>query len=92
MRRHPGIARRPDADPTTTARAVPIYATTSYVFHDIIHIRTHWLRDTGADAESVRLFLTLLGLETLHVRLSVGIEDVRDIIADLDQALKVSLA
>jgi len=25
-----------------------------------------------------------------YVRLSVGIEDVRDIIADLDQALKVS--
>ena len=26
-----------DADPTTTARAVPIYATTSYVFHDTEH-------------------------------------------------------
>ena len=24
-------------DPTTTARAVPIYATTSYVFHDTEH-------------------------------------------------------
>ena len=24
-------------DPTTTARAVPIYATTSYVFHDTDH-------------------------------------------------------
>ena len=27
-----------------------------------------------------------------YVRLSVGVEDVRDIIADLDQALKVSQA
>ena len=25
------------ADPTTDARAVPIYATTSYVFHDSQH-------------------------------------------------------
>ncbi len=36
----------------------------------IIYIRTHWLRDTGAHAR-VRSgrFLTLLGLETLHLRL-----------------------
>ena len=26
-----------EPDPTTTARAVPIYATTSYVFHDTDH-------------------------------------------------------
>ena len=26
-----------EADPTTDARAVPIYATTAYVFHDFQH-------------------------------------------------------
>ncbi|HPS53834.1 MAG TPA: aminotransferase class I/II-fold pyridoxal phosphate-dependent enzyme, partial [Phycisphaerae bacterium] len=35
----------------------------------IIHIRTHWLRDTGAAQSPFASFLFLLGLETLHVRL-----------------------
>ncbi|HVT89252.1 MAG TPA: aminotransferase class I/II-fold pyridoxal phosphate-dependent enzyme [Tepidisphaeraceae bacterium] len=35
----------------------------------IIHIRTHWLRDTGACQSPFASFLTLLGLETLHLRL-----------------------
>ena len=35
----------------------------------IIHIRTHWLRDTGALQSPFGAFLTLLGLETLHLRL-----------------------
>jgi O-acetylhomoserine (thiol)-lyase len=34
----------------------------------IIHIRTHWLRDTGACMSPFASFLFLLGLETLHVR------------------------
>ncbi len=34
----------------------------------IIHIRTHWLRDTGACQSPFGAFLTLLGLETLHLR------------------------
>jgi O-acetylhomoserine (thiol)-lyase len=34
----------------------------------ILHIRTHWLRDTGATQSPWGSFLTLLGLETLHVR------------------------
>jgi len=34
----------------------------------IIHIRTHWLRDTGACQSPFASFLTLLGLETLHLR------------------------
>jgi O-acetylhomoserine (thiol)-lyase len=33
---------------------------------------------------------TQTGVSPEYVRLSVGIEDVRDIIADLDQALKAS--
>ena len=35
----------------------------------IIYIRTHWLRDTGAAQSPWGAFLTLLGLETLHLRL-----------------------
>jgi O-acetylhomoserine (thiol)-lyase len=35
----------------------------------IIHIRTHWLRDTGAAMSPFAAFLFLLGIETLHVRL-----------------------
>ncbi len=35
----------------------------------IIHIRTHWLRDTGGSMSPFAAFLFLLGIETLHVRL-----------------------
>lgn len=35
----------------------------------ILHIRTHWLRDTGACQSPWGAFLTLLGLETLHLRM-----------------------
>jgi O-acetylhomoserine (thiol)-lyase len=35
----------------------------------IIHMRTHWLRDTGACQSPFASFLTLLGLETLHLRM-----------------------
>jgi len=35
----------------------------------ILHIRTHWLRDTGACQSPFGSFLTLLGLETLHLRM-----------------------
>ncbi len=35
----------------------------------IVHVRTHWLRDTGACMSPFAAFLFLLGLETLHVRL-----------------------
>ena len=37
-----------EADPTTDARAVPIYATTAYVFHDFQHAADRvGLRDAG---------------------------------------------
>lgn len=37
-----------EADPATDARAVPIYATTSYVFHDSQHAADRFgLRDAG---------------------------------------------
>jgi O-acetylhomoserine (thiol)-lyase len=35
----------------------------------LLHIRTHWLRDTGACMSPFASFLTLLGLETLHLRM-----------------------
>lgn len=35
----------------------------------ILHIRTHWLRDTGACMSPFAAFLFLMGLETLHLRM-----------------------
>lgn len=35
----------------------------------ILHIRTHWLRDTGAAMSPFAAFLTLMGIETLHLRM-----------------------
>jgi O-acetylhomoserine (thiol)-lyase len=35
----------------------------------ILHIRTHWLRDTGATQSPFAAFLLLLGIETLEVRI-----------------------
>lgn len=34
-----------------------------------IHIRTHWLRDTGAAMSPFAAFLFLQGIETLHLRM-----------------------
>ena len=36
----------------------------------IIHVRTHWLRDTGAAQSPFAAFLFLLGVETLQLRLA----------------------
>ena len=38
----------------------------------IMHIRTHWLRDTGAALSPFGSFLFLQGLETLHLRTAEG--------------------
>ncbi len=35
----------------------------------VVHMRTHWLRDTGACLSPFAAFLFLLGLETLHLRM-----------------------
>ena len=35
----------------------------------LIHMRTHWLRDTGAAMSPFAAFLMLQGLETLHLRM-----------------------
>jgi O-acetylhomoserine (thiol)-lyase len=43
----------------------------------IIHIRTHWLRDTGACMSPFAAFLFLLGLETLHVRMPRHVQNAQ---------------
>ena len=35
----------------------------------LLHIRTHWLRDTGAAMSPFAAFLFLMGIETLHLRM-----------------------
>jgi len=35
----------------------------------LVHIRTHWLRDTGGCMSPFAAFLFLMGLETLHLRM-----------------------
>ncbi len=41
----------------------------------IMHIRTHWLRDTGAAMSPFAAFLTLLGVESLHVRIERHVQN-----------------
>ena len=43
----------------------------------ILHIRTHWLRDTGASMSPFAAFLFLLGVETLHVRLERHVKNAQ---------------
>jgi len=43
----------------------------------LLHIRTHWLRDTGACMSPFAAFLFLLGIETLHVRMPRHCENAR---------------
>ncbi|HUJ12043.1 MAG TPA: O-acetylhomoserine aminocarboxypropyltransferase/cysteine synthase [Verrucomicrobiae bacterium] len=45
----------------------------------IIHIRTHWLRDTGGCMSPFAAFLFLLGLETLHVRMQRHCENAQKV-------------
>jgi O-acetylhomoserine (thiol)-lyase len=45
----------------------------------IIHIRTHWLRDTGACMSPFAAFLFLLGLETLHLRMQRHCENAQTV-------------
>ncbi len=51
----------------------------------IIHIRTHWLRDTGGCQSPFGSFLTLLGLETLHVRMERHVENAQAVAEFLDE-------
>ncbi|WP_315850028.1 PLP-dependent transferase [Rhodopirellula sallentina] len=44
-----------------------------------IHIRTHWLRDTGAAMSPFAAFLFLMGIETLHLRMPRHCENAQKI-------------
>jgi len=43
----------------------------------VVHIRTHWLRDTGAAMSPFAAFLFLLGVETLHLRMKRHCENAQ---------------
>jgi O-acetylhomoserine (thiol)-lyase len=43
----------------------------------IMHMRTNWLRDTGAAQSPFASFLLLLGIETLHVRLERHVQNAQ---------------
>ncbi|MDA3899716.1 MAG: aminotransferase class I/II-fold pyridoxal phosphate-dependent enzyme [Spirochaetes bacterium] len=55
----------------------------------IIHIRTHWLRDTGACLSPWAAFLFLQGLETLHLRIPQHIENANKVARFLTDHPKV---
>ncbi|HRU07102.1 MAG TPA: O-acetylhomoserine aminocarboxypropyltransferase/cysteine synthase [Candidatus Brocadiia bacterium] len=56
----------------------------------IIHIRTHWLRDTGACMSPFASFLTLLGVETLHVRLERHVRNAQTLAEWLERRSDVA--
>ncbi len=50
-----------------------------------VHIRTHWLRDTGAAMSPFAAFLFLQGLETLHLRMPRHCENAMKVAQFLQQ-------
>ncbi|MEM9294520.1 MAG: O-acetylhomoserine aminocarboxypropyltransferase/cysteine synthase [Planctomycetota bacterium] len=50
-----------------------------------VHIRTHWLRDTGACMSPFAAFLFLQGLETLHLRMPRHCENAQKVAEFLHQ-------
>jgi O-acetylhomoserine (thiol)-lyase len=51
----------------------------------IMHVRTHWLRDTGAAMSPFASFLTLQGLETLHLRMPRHCENALEVARFLEK-------
>ena len=51
----------------------------------IIHMRTHWLRDTGGCQSPFGSFLTLLGIETLELRMQRHAENAAAVAAWLEK-------
>ena len=45
----------------------------------LVHIRTHWLRDTGAAMSPFAAWVTIQGLETLHLRIERHCENAQAI-------------
>jgi O-acetylhomoserine (thiol)-lyase len=50
----------------------------------IMHVRTHWLRDTGACLSPFGAFLFLQGLETLHLRMPRHCESAQTVAEHLE--------
>jgi O-acetylhomoserine (thiol)-lyase len=50
-----------------------------------VHVRTHWLRDTGACLSPFAAFLFLLGIETLHLRMPRHCENALAVARFLEQ-------
>ena len=51
----------------------------------IIHIRTHWLRDTGGCMSPFAAFLFIQGLETLHLRMARHCENAQKVAEFLEK-------
>ncbi len=51
----------------------------------LVHIRTHWLRDTGAAMSPFAAFLFLQGLETLHLRMPRHCENALTVARHLEK-------
>ena len=55
----------------------------------LVHIRTHWLRDTGAAMSPFAAWITIQGLETLHLRMERHCENAQAIAEFLEANSKV---
>jgi len=55
----------------------------------IIHIRTHWLRDTGAAMSPFAAWATIQGVETLHLRMPRHSENAQAVAEFLNKHKKV---
>ncbi len=55
-----------------------------------IHVRTHWLRDTGAAMSPFAAFLFLQGIETLHLRMPRHCENALTVAKHLEAHPKVA--
>ncbi|MCH2673988.1 MAG: O-acetylhomoserine aminocarboxypropyltransferase/cysteine synthase [Dehalococcoidia bacterium] len=51
----------------------------------LVQIRTHWLRDTGAAMSPFAAWITLQGLETLHLRMERHCQNAQEIAEFLDK-------
>jgi O-acetylhomoserine (thiol)-lyase len=51
----------------------------------IIYIRTHWLRDVGGCQSPFASFLTLLGVETLHLRMALHSKNALEVALFLEK-------
>ena len=55
----------------------------------LVHVRTHWLRDTGAAMSPFAAFLFLQGIETLHLRMPRHCENALRVAQFLEQHERV---